>query len=564
MGKLSHVVKAIDAAKKAKLEMQLKEYATKANLDPNQIKVSPEGQILYPESYINPLSDVGAGGVRREVGIHNDAVIGADTKGDFPNKGFHSTKANDDFASFDSKKHSEIGATFIAPIKEFSNPFLKLNKKEGGRVIPLQYSAEKTFDYENPSHVDEIMKHIRESSRESVKQDIEHGYWQTIEGTLVQKAIKKSGFDSFAVKEFGVKNIGLFDDTKIRSTNAAFDPQFKDSSNLLGRATPQGMAVAGTAAAGAALMGSQESEAGVPKMVKVIARTKEDMPTGAAYQTGHTAPTNIDEDAPLTNLDKLFPEDIYSRNQFQYYGTGQDKADRESFAVINKVRNNPDADVFIYRAVPSDVEDAINPNDWVTLSPTYAKEHAEHLGWEDAKILKSKVKASKLMTDANSINEFGYTGSATLPAMGTSATVGAAGLGLQAFINKRKQRPNSLINRIGYVAEPLATVATGYASDVASGLVGAASLPFVGSEQAAKNIEAVQNTFGAWKPRTQGGNQAFEDLGGLIDQGAHMYNFTANKTGFDPMANFNESAEGLHKAGLDAPAAILTGLPGIL
>ena len=155
-------------------------------------------------------------------------------------------------------------------------------------------------------------------------------------------------------------------------------------------------------------------------------------------------------------------------------------------------------------------------------------------------------------------------GRATPQGMAAAGTVGAAGLGLQAFINKRKQRPNSLINRIGYVAEPLATVATGYASDVASGLTGAASLPFVGSEQAAKNIESVQNALGAWKPRTQGGNQAFEDLGGLIDQGAHMYNFTAKKTGFDPMANFNESAEGLHKAGLNAPAAILMGLPDIL
>ena len=155
-------------------------------------------------------------------------------------------------------------------------------------------------------------------------------------------------------------------------------------------------------------------------------------------------------------------------------------------------------------------------------------------------------------------------GNATTKQMAGASTVGAAGLGLQAFINKRKQRPNSLINRIGYVAEPLATVASGYASDVASGLVGVASLPFVGSYQAAKNIEAVQNTFGAWKPRTKGGNQAFEDIGGLIDQGAHMYNFTAKKTGFDPMANFNESAEGLHKAGLNAPAAILMGLPDIL
>lgn len=155
-------------------------------------------------------------------------------------------------------------------------------------------------------------------------------------------------------------------------------------------------------------------------------------------------------------------------------------------------------------------------------------------------------------------------GRATPAQMTGAGAVGASGMGLQAFLAKRKQRANSLVNRIGYVAEPLATIATGYGADVLGGLAGAVTAPFVGAEQAAKNVETVQSALPAYMPKTEGGNQAFEDLGGLIDKGAHMYNFTADKTGFDPMANFEQSAEWLHQHGYDVPASLLKGAPELL
>ena len=420
MGRLSHVVKAIDAAKKAKLEMQLKEYAAKANLDPEKITTDASGIIRYPEEYINPLSDVGAGGVRREVAVHNDAVLGSDTKGEFnPDTLYHGSEKNIPNTGFRIGIPSKRAMMLSDYDVESSGNFFVNNKEDafeyGRNVSPYQLKQGRKLTSNAPK--DELKYIFEPMIYDNKWVDVDNGIsrieadengewvyyiidrdlidWGALDNKEVVNRMKSLGYDSVDVYEPNQsvkKSTFIIPTQNIRSPNAAFDPQFKDSSNLLGQATTKQLAGA--------------------------------------------------------------------------------------------------------------------------------------------------------------------------------STVGAAGLGLQAFIDKRKQRANSLVNRaankVGYFAEPIATMATGYASDLASGLVGAASLPFVGSEQAAKNIEAVQNTFGAWKPRTHGGNQAFEDLGGLIDQGAHMYNFTAKKTGFDPMANFNESAEGLHKAGLDAPAAILTGLPGIL
>jgi ADP-Ribosyltransferase in polyvalent proteins/Transglycosylase SLT domain len=129
------------------------------------------------------------------------------------------------------------------------------------------------------------------------------------------------------------------------------------------------------------------------------------------YKASHRPP-NIENGAPLHDVTKggeIYPADIYSPKGLQYYGTGQDRADKESLNVIKNTKNKPDALVTMYRAVPKDSSiNTINNGDWVTLSKTYAKEHGESALDDDYKIISKQVKANELFTNGDSINEFGY------------------------------------------------------------------------------------------------------------------------------------------------------------
>jgi hypothetical protein len=130
-----------------------------------------------------------------------------------------------------------------------------------------------------------------------------------------------------------------------------------------------------------------------------------------SYRGSHTAP-GPDFGAPLHDLTgggQMYPADVYSAKAAQYYGTGYPKADKEAFALAQRVRGNPNAEVTMYRAVPKDESiTSINPGDWVTLSKDYAKTHGESVLENNYNILSQKVKAKDLWTNADSIHEFGY------------------------------------------------------------------------------------------------------------------------------------------------------------
>jgi len=147
-----------------------------------------------------------------------------------------------------------------------------------------------------------------------------------------------------------------------------------------------------------------------------------------SYRGGHTAPVNPEYHAPLYNMNKVYPDDIYSSLAIRYYGHGGTE-DIESFNIINKVKDKPDADVTIYRAISGDAPNDINPGDWVTTSKEYAKLHAE--GLDNGKIVKAKVKAKQLYTDGNSPLEYGYSGKASTQGMGVAAGLGLAGSAIQ-------------------------------------------------------------------------------------------------------------------------------------
>ena len=125
------------------------------------------------------------------------------------------------------------------------------------------------------------------------------------------------------------------------------------------------------------------------------------------YAGTHTAP-KLERGATLDNPADIWGDDIYSSNAMRYFGTGDDKLDRESFGAILAARQNPDADVMIYRAVPMDAPDDINAGDWVTTSARYARDHGESALGGDYRIVTEQVKAGELATDGNSPHEWGW------------------------------------------------------------------------------------------------------------------------------------------------------------
>lgn len=127
------------------------------------------------------------------------------------------------------------------------------------------------------------------------------------------------------------------------------------------------------------------------------------------YRGMHKAPGR-DENAPLSDLTKIFPDDVYGPNAAQYYGhAGKgDPLDEGTVRILRRFRGKPDAEVTIYRAVPKDAPDEIIDGDWVTINPDYARQHGEGTLRGDYKVISKTVRADDIYTDGNSIHEFGY------------------------------------------------------------------------------------------------------------------------------------------------------------
>lgn len=188
------------------------------------------------------------------------------------------------------------------------------------------------------------------------------------------------------------------------------------------------------------------------------------------YRGTHRAPLK-GEGAPLYDVSGIYPDDIYTlplTTAARYYGHGE-PTDNEAVAIIQRMKNKPNATLKIYRAIPDvnkEVNDKlkklgnyfayvdkygfppikdelardiwreagydkekffdkirsmivdlelqkkkpmqINPGDWVTTVKAYAVGHGESTLEGSYKILSKTVSAKHLFTDGNSVYEFGY------------------------------------------------------------------------------------------------------------------------------------------------------------
>lgn len=179
------------------------------------------------------------------------------------------------------------------------------------------------------------------------------------------------------------------------------------------------------------------------------------------YRGQHSAPGK-DDGAPLHDLTKVYPEDVYSATGRKIYATGEDRIDSQAFELISELRGKPNALVTVYRAVPisslkridelekqkryilkngaippgvrTPIDDSseyydmiseeleqlkgktegnrfsINRGDWVTPFRSYAVEHGQsNLGGAGKyEIVKRKVRARDIYTAGDSWAEWGY------------------------------------------------------------------------------------------------------------------------------------------------------------
>ena len=106
------------------------------------------------------------------------------------------------------------------------------DKARNARVLPVRMWAKNAFDYENPEHVaalSKILPHIGADSFADLIARANRGEsnWATIERHL--KKIRDLGFDGVYVKEYGRKNLAVFEPRQVKSRTAA--PEFPDITN---------------------------------------------------------------------------------------------------------------------------------------------------------------------------------------------------------------------------------------------------------------------------------------------------------------------------------------------
>jgi hypothetical protein len=130
------------------------------------------------------------------------------------------------------------------------------------------------------------------------------------------------------------------------------------------------------------------------------------------YRGAHTAPYRTDDatTAPGYELNRTFPDDVYSPNGYRFYGHGGDaeNMDKETMAIMQQAKGNPDYPITVYRAVPKEFADEdIYGGDWITPNINYAKEHGRRFD-DGYHIIEKTVPAKHIWNDGNSIHEFGY------------------------------------------------------------------------------------------------------------------------------------------------------------
>jgi len=119
-------------------------------------------------------------------------------------------------------------------------------------------------------------------------------------------------------------------------------------------------------------------------------------------------PPNAEDGAPLHDLtgNEVYPSDVYTNPS--WYSDGRNDY-MKAWAIANRKRNNPNAKVRAYRAVPCNVK-TIHKGDWVTTVRQYARDHGKHNSdpSKDMCVIMIPTRAKCLHTSGDSMFEWGY------------------------------------------------------------------------------------------------------------------------------------------------------------
>lgn len=120
------------------------------------------------------------------------------------------------------------------------------------------------------------------------------------------------------------------------------------------------------------------------------------------YRLQHRAPTS---GVSLDDLETMYP-DIYAHPEWY------DDIDPLTVQKLRHVKGRPGESVMVYRALPPGVPQQINPGDWVTISESYARQHAIQNGdpEQDWPVIARQVTTGSLFNDGSSPLEYGWDG----------------------------------------------------------------------------------------------------------------------------------------------------------
>ena len=147
---------------------------------------------------------------------------------------------------------------FVSPTVRFAEKFPvgsaspRVAANQNQTIYPLHVNATNPFDYENTDDIQKVIYEISKSDPEQAEKlnnefkyysnmgekfGNQTGNWGLIENTLVQDAIKKLGYDSFYVNEEGIKNLGVYDPSQVKTAignQGTFDPNDVDMTKAKG------------------------------------------------------------------------------------------------------------------------------------------------------------------------------------------------------------------------------------------------------------------------------------------------------------------------------------------
>lgn len=344
----------------------------------------------------------------------------------------------------------------------YENGGVKAAKKALAAETEIKSAAIKSADgtvYEGVSHADAISKAPKSEQADLLKNKEANGLFKTKDGKLITRAEANKTYGITHSEE--VPHLKAAQDAKptpkietpiqtpeeaAKSFKKSFDRTYNNGTAKVKTSTALDEAKAANQLASERSAYIQ-SKAGEPKSYSsedIATYNKKAIKAGKEFDLKNQTPIQIPKESPLVaearkyssadefanaqfakkpeygmghrpsfegmppayNLleGETLPRDVYTHPDYSI-SSGRirsgDKAANESWSALQKIKDNPEAEVTLYRA---GAKNELNTGDWVTFSKDYAKQSLE--GTE--KVHTFKAKAKDVIFAGDDINEFGY------------------------------------------------------------------------------------------------------------------------------------------------------------